>query len=332
MTSVVDKLNRPIRDLRLSITDRCNFRCTYCMPKDQQFKFLKREELLSYEEIERYLKLMVQLGVEKVKLTGGEPLLRKDVCTLVEKLAAIDGINDLAMVTNGVRLVNLADQLKSAGLQRLTVSLDCLDPQTFLEVSGDRGSVEEVLKGLDAARRAGFENIKINTVIQKGLNDSSILEMAEFGRKEGYTIRFIEFMDVGNVNQWQASSVINLKDMIAQINEQYPLEPTTANYTGEVAKRYSYKDGKGEIGIISSISQPFCGDCHRGRITADGHFYKCLFAKEGIDIKSLLRSDLSDEELLNKFAAIWQLRDDQYSVKRAELKDTEKAEMFHIGG
>ena len=333
MIQVKDKFNRPLRDLRLSVTDRCNFRCNYCMPATQQFKFMKKQELLTFEEIERFVKIIVQLGVEKIKITGGEPLIRKDLEVLVTKIKAIPEIKDLALVTNGVQLPEKAQVLRDAGLDRITVSLDSLDPDNFLKISGDRGSVDEVLNGIQAAKDAGFGQIKINTVIQKDINENAIIDIAKFGRDNGHIIRYIEFMDVGNVNKWDRSKVVTSKETLERIYAKYPLSPIDPNYRGEVAKRYAYDDSKGEIGLISSISQAFCGDCHRGRISSDGQFYKCLFASKKFDCKVLLRKGLTDKQILRALSGLWEFRDDRYSALRLEQKDGgDKAEMFQIGG
>ncbi|HEX7914569.1 MAG TPA: GTP 3',8-cyclase MoaA, partial [Rudaea sp.] len=276
-----DALARPLRDLRISVIDRCNFRCPYCMPEDQyaqDYEFLSKDQRLRFEEIERLARAFAALGVRKLRLTGGEPLLRRDLPHLVEQLARISGIDDIAMTTNGVLLPKFAQVLRDAGLHRLTVSLDTLDADTFRKLSGGRGEVAEVLAGIEAAERAGFSKIKLNCVVMRGVNDAQVLDLVERFRGTGYIVRFIEYMDVGTVNHWRGDAVVPSAELIARIGARWPLESLQPNYRGEVAERYRFADGAGEVGFISSVSQPFCGDCSRARLSADGKLYTCLFA------------------------------------------------------
>ncbi len=316
---IYDKLNRPIHDLRISVIDRCNFRCPYCMPdqESKHYSFLKKEEWLTFEEILRLVGLFVQVGVKKVRLTGGEPLLRPKLADLVQELSHISGIEDLALTTNGSLLEASAHELKKSGLKRLTVSLDTLDSRIFKHLSGQKGSVSDVLNGIKAAENAGFESIKINVVIQKGVNDTKLLDLVEYFRGTKHVIRFIEYMDVGNCNHWESRYVVPSKEILAVIQEKYPLKPLDSNYYGEVAERYEFLDGQGEIGFISSVSQPFCQSCTRARLSTDGKFYTCLFASDGTDLRALLRQGASDEVLLNTIKTVWQKRTDRYS----ELRD-----------
>ncbi|WP_016886388.1 GTP 3',8-cyclase MoaA [Bacillus licheniformis] len=334
---VLDQKSRPLRDLRISVTDRCNLRCTYCMPAEifgQDYPFLPKGELLSFEELERLAKLFVhQFGVEKIRLTGGEPLMRKDMPELVWKLAGIKGIRDIAMTTNGVLLPVYADKLKKAGLKRVTVSLDSLDDERFKSINGRGVSVSKVLAGIEAAKKAGL-GVKINMVVQKGVNEKDILPMARYFKEKGHILRFIEFMDVGNTNEWNRQSVVAKADIIRIINEDMPIEPIDPNYEGEVAKRYRYLDGSGEIGFISSVSDAFCTTCNRARLSAKGELFTCLFASSGFDLRTLIRSGQTDQELAEAIGTVWRNRDDQYSLDRALAKAVprKKVEMSYIGG
>lgn len=337
-SEVVDKLGRPIKDLRISVTDQCNFRCSYCMPAEifgPDYPFLKKSELLSYEEIIDITKSFVSLGVEKIRLTGGEPLMRKDLPVLVKMLNDIDGVKDIALTTNGVLLPNYASQLKAAGLQRVNISLDALDDDLFGKMNGRNIKVSAVLKGIEAAEQAGLE-IKINMVVKKGTNDSQVVPMARYFKEKGHILRFIEFMDVGNSNGWNLKEVLSKKDIIHLINAEMPLDPIDPNYFGEVATRYRYADSKSEIGVISSVTDSFCSSCTRARLSADGKIYTCLFAGKGFDIRSIIRSNVSSDQLTEKIKQVWVARDDRYSDERMELKKQgnkkRKIEMSYIGG
>jgi len=333
-----DTLARPLRDLRISVIDRCNFRCPYCMPEDQyaqDYEFLSKDQRLRFEEIERLAHAFVALGVRKLRLTGGEPLLRRDLPHLVEQLARIPGVEDIAMTTNGVLLPKFAQALRDAGLHRLTVSLDTLDAATFRTLSGGRGEVAEVLAGIEAAERAGFDRIKLNCVVMRGVNDAQALDLVERFRGTGHIVRFIEYMDVGTVNHWCGDAVVPSSELIARIGARWPLESLQPNYRGEVAERYRFTDGAGEVGFISSVSQPFCGDCSRARLSADGKLYTCLFARLGYDLREPLRAGISDEELAALIARRWTQRGDRYSEQRAELRargEQKHVEMFAVGG
>ena len=336
---ILDRLNRPIHDLRISVIDRCNFRCTYCMPEreySEHYQFLKKEEWLNFDEIFRLTKLFVSLGVMKVRLTGGEPLLRLGLSDLIQRLTQIPAIEDLALTTNGSHLRQQAKMLKDSGLKRLTVSLDTLDEEIFYAMSGNLGSVGEILEGIKEAERVGFKNIKINVVIQKGINDHAILDLVKYFKGTGHIIRFIEYMDVGNCNHWKSEFVVPSAKIVGRIHAVFPLKPVKANYAGEVASRYQYLDGGGEIGFISSVTQPFCGSCSRARLSTDGKIYTCLFAGQGTDLRSALRNNASDEELLSIIRNVWKNREDRYSETRSRLSashvSTHKVEMFQIGG
>ena len=335
-TIIYDKLFRPIHDLRVSVIDRCNFRCNYCMPQEhfhEKYTFLNKEEWLQFGEIVRLVKLFTSRGVSKVRITGGEPLLREELFELVHLLAAMTEIDDLALTTNGFFLKKQARRLKAAGLHRLTVSLDTLDEKIFSKINGGKGSVREVLNGIREAEACGFGSVKINTVIQRGVNDSTVLDLIEYFRGSPHIIRFIEYMDVGNKNHWSKDKVVSSKEIIDLIGQKYPLKTVTQNYFGEVAERYEYADGKGEIGFVSSISQPFCSSCTRARLSADGKFFTCLFASEGIDLRTPLRQRASDEELLSIIDATWQKREDRYSERRfSNTAPKKKIEMYQIGG
>src|SRR5579862_471398 len=296
-----DTLGRPLRDLRISVMDRCNFRCPYCMPREkyhERYKFLSSHERLSFDEIVRLARLFVKLGVRKLRLTGGEPLLRTNLSDLIGDLTAIPGVEDVALTTNGVLLARHAAELKAAGLRRITVSLDSLDPALFARMSGGFGGLEDVLDGIDHARSAGLDPIKVNAVIQRGVNDHTALDLVEHFRGTGVIVRFIEYMDVGNRNAWREDLVVPSKELAARIAERWPLEPRERAYRGEVAERYRFVDGKGEVGFISSVTQPFCGDCSRARLSSDGVIYTCLFATHGTSLRERLRNGASDEELL----------------------------------
>ena len=333
-----DTLARPLRDLRISVIDRCNFRCPYCMPEDQfadDAVFLSKNERLRFEEIERIARAFVASGVRKLRLTGGEPLLRRELPRLVSMLRQIPQVEDIALTTNGVLLPRFAAALREAGLMRLTVSLDTLDEATFRKLSGGRGEVSEVLAGIAAAEAAGFGPIKLNCVVMRGVNDTQVLDLIERFRGTGHIVRFIEYMDVGTLNQWQGELVVPSAELIERIARRWPIRPLERNYRGEVAERYAFDDGAGEIGFISSVSQPFCGDCSRARLSADGKMYTCLFARDGHDLRLPLRAGASDEELIALIGKHWTARSDRYSERRAELRalgDSSKVEMFTIGG
>ncbi len=333
---IQDKFERPLRDLRISVTDRCNFRCPYCMPAEifgERYRFLTRAQLLSFEEITRLTRIFVRLGVVKVRLTGGEPLARQQVEKLVAMLAEIGGIEDVAMTTNGVLLPSKAALLRDAGLQRMTVSLDSLDDEIFRAMNGNRAGVDEVLKGIESAERAGFSPIKINTVVKRSVNDHTIIDLARYFKARGHIVRFIEYMDVGTLNDWKPEHVVPGQEIVERINAEMPLEPVGSNYHGEVAKRYRYCDGSGEIGLITSVTQPFCGACSRVRLSAEGKLYTCLFTAKGTDLRSPLREGASNEELETLIREIWGGRDDRYSEQRASITGLrDKVEMYHIGG
>ncbi len=338
----IDTLGRVVRDLRISVTDRCNFRCPYCMPAEifgERYEFLKREEILAFEEIVRLTRLFTEFGVRKVRITGGEPLVRSDVTHLIEELAAIPGVADLAMTTNGFLLPRYAHELRRAGLDRLTVSLDALDDEVFGQMSGRPYGPEKVLEGIEAARDAGFSPLKINVVVQRGVNEHTIVESAEHFRGTGDIVRFIEFMDVGNLNDWDLSQVVSGKEIVDAISSVYPLEPIDANYAGEVASRYRYLDGEGEIGVITSVTQPFCGDCTRARLTTEGRLVTCLFATSGTDLKGPMRAGADDHDLIEIIERVWSNRRDRYSELRSSNTDLavvgggrQKIEMFRLGG
>ena len=334
-TDPLDTLGRPLHDLRISVTDRCNFRCVYCMPREvfgKDFQFLPRAEILTFEEIERLVRIFVSLGVRKIRLTGGEPLVRRDLERLVEKLAKIGDL-DLTLTTNGSLLAQKARALADAGLRRVTVSLDSLDDATFKQMNDSDFPVAKVLAGIEAAHAAGLAPIKINMVTKRGVNESSIVPMARYFKGTGMTLRFIEFMDVGSTNGWRLDDVVPAREIVAMIDREMPLEPVQAGYRGEVAARYRYRDGGGEIGVISSVTQPFCADCTRARLSADGSLYTCLFATQGHDLRALVRSDATDSEIADSIAAIWTARDDRYSELRSEeTAGLKKIEMSFIGG
>jgi cyclic pyranopterin phosphate synthase len=331
-----DTLNRPLRDLRISITDRCNFRCTYCMPKEvfgRDFPFLPRTELLTFEEITRLSHIFVDHGVEKIRLTGGEPLLRKDVERLIEMLGQIEGLKDLTLTTNGSLLARKVDALKAAGLQRVTVSLDSLDNSVFTAMNDVGFPVERVLEGIEAADRAGLRPVKINMVVKRGVNDHQVVDMARHFRGTGHIVRFIEFMDVGHTNGWKMDQVVPAAEIIRLIDARWPLEPVEPNYRGEVANRYRYRDGQGEIGVIASVTQAFCRTCSRARLSADGKLFTCLFGIGGHDFRALLRQGCSDAEIDHFLQSVWRVRADRYSeVRTARTVTLPKVEMSYIGG
>ena len=335
MERLLDRLGRPIRDLRISVTDRCNFRCVYCMPKEvfgRDHPFLPRTELLSFEEIARLARLLAGLGVEKVRITGGEPLVRRDVETLVGMLAGIPGL-DLTLTTNGALLAQKAQALRDAGLDRITVSLDSLDDATFRAMNDVDFPVARVLAGIDAALAAGLDPVKVNVVVKRGVNDDGVVAMARAFRGTEVVVRFIEYMDVGHTNGWRLDDVVPAAEIVAAIDAEHPLEPVEPSYRGEVANRWRYQDGSGEVGVISSVTQPFCGECTRARLSADGRVYTCLFAVQGHDLRALLRGGASDEELTAAIADIWRAREDRYSeLRSAETADLPKVEMSFIGG
>ena len=334
-----DALRRPLHDLRISVLDQCNFRCPYCMPEDEfhaDYEFLNRQQRLSYEEILRIAGVAARLGVSKLRLTGGEPLLDKRIPDLVEGLAAIRGIDDLALTTNGMLLAPMAEKLAAAGLHRVTISLDSLDEDVFRRMSGGRGDLSRVLDGVSAAQSAGLSPIKINVVVQRGVNDHTVLDLLEHFRGSGHIVRLIEFMDVGNRNGWRLDQVVPSRQLLQQVRERWPLRRVDQNYPGEVARRYKYVDGAGEIGFISSVTEPFCGNCSRARLSADGMLYTCLFANQGTDLRESLRNDADDEELTDILSQIWLQRADRYSeLRRPELAEAHvlrKVEMYRIGG
>ena len=338
--SPADKLGRPLRDLRISVTDRCQFRCTYCMPREvfgRDFAFLPRAELLTFEELTRIAQVFAGLGVRKLRLTGGEPLLRRDLEHLVAMLAAIDGIQDIALTTNGALLAPKAPALVAAGLRRVTVSLDALDDATFMALNDANFPVARVLEAIAAAADAGLAPVKVNMVVRRGCNEQSILPMAEHFRGSGHVLRFIEYMDVGTTNGWRLDEVFPAAQIIELIGKQWPVEPVAPTYPGEVASRWRYRDGAGEIGIIASVTQPFCRGCTRARLSADGKLYTCLFGEKGHDLRGILRAGAGDQELREQVAAIWTRRADRYSELRSrqtarEQTVSRKVEMSHIGG
>ncbi len=333
MSDPLDTLGRPLRDLRISVTDRCNFRCVYCMPKEvfgQGYRFLDRKELLSFEEITRVARIAVGLGVNKLRLTGGEPLLRRDLERLIEQLAGL-GV-ELTLTTNASLLARKAQTLADAGLDRLTVSLDSLDDETFRAMNDVDFSVERVLEGIAAAAAAGLP-VKVNAVVKRGLNDDGIVDLARTFRELGHTLRFIEYMDVGATNGWRLDDVVPAREIVERVGAVFPLEPAEANYRGEVAQRWRYADGRGELGVIASVTQPFCGDCTRARISAEGRVYTCLFGVRGHDLRALLRSGAGDDAVEAALARIWTARGDRYSdLRSARTEGLPRVEMSYIGG
>ncbi len=333
---ITDRLHRPLQDLRISVTDQCNFRCTYCMPKEifgPDYPFLTPTELLSFDEIVRIASQFARAGVEKIRITGGEPLLRKNLPDLLKRLRAIEGIRDIALTTNGVLLPKMAVFLKQAGMDRVTVSLDTLDDDLFGYINGRGVGVSPVLKGIEAAHEAGLA-VKINMMVKKGINDKAILPMARYFKNTPFVLRFIEYMDVGTSNGWNWDEVVSKNEILNMIDSEMPLKPVDRKYYGEVAKRYQYADGQGEIGIISSISDTFCSTCTRARLSADGKVYTCLFTGKGTDLKEFVREGASDEDLYNRIVQIWRNRSDRYSDERKEqgMSERKKIEMSYIGG
>ena len=332
---LTDTLNRPLRDLRISVTDRCNFRCVYCMPKEvfgSDYQFLERSQILSFEEITRLARIFVAHGVRKIRLTGGEPLVRRDLYQLVSMLSSLPDL-DLTLTTNGSLLAKQAQKLKNAGLKRVTVSLDSLDDAVFKAMNDVDFPVEKVLEGIEAAASAGLGPIKVNMVVKRGLNESSILPMARYFRAKGHILRFIEYMDVGHSNGWRMNDVVSAAEIIKMIDAEIPLEPLDPNYRGEVAERWRYKDGSGEVGVIASVTQAFCSTCNRARISAEGKLYTCLFAVKGHDLRDLMRGGATDDEISRSIAHVWGKRTDRYSELRSENTiDLPKVEMSHIGG
>ncbi len=331
-----DQLQRPLRDLRISVTDRCNFRCPYCMPReryDEHYKFLKSAERLTFDEIIRLTRLFLSLGVQKLRITGGEPLLRAGLTDLIGDLTTLPGVEDIALTTNGVLLAQHAVALRAAGLRRVTVSLDSLDPAIFARMAGNLGAPGEVLEGIAAAQRAGLAPIKVNVVVQRGVNDHTLLNMIEHFRGTGIVTRFIEYMDVGNRNDWHADQVVPSRELIAMIGARWPIEVVDAQYRGEVAKRYRFVDGAGELGFISSVTQPFCGDCSRARLSSNGVLYGCLFATGGLDLRAPLRAGASDVEILDMINGFWLRRTDRYSELRGRADvHGARVEMNTMGG
>jgi cyclic pyranopterin phosphate synthase len=332
-----DRLARPLRDLRISVIDRCNFRCPYCMPEERfprDAGFLPASQRLSAAEIEHLARVFIGLGVDKLRLTGGEPLLRRDLPEIVARLAALEGVRDLALTTNGVLLPGLADALRAAGLKRLTVSLDALDPALFARMSGGRGSVAQVLAGIAAAERAGFAALKINTVVMRGVNDGEVIALLERFRFTSHVVRLIEYMDVGTCNAWDRALVVPSAELVERISARWPLVAIGRNYAGEVAERYAYADGGGEIGFVSSVTRAFCGDCHRARLSADGALFTCLFASAGTDLRGPLRAGCDDATLRELVSRVWSQREDRYSELRSEapVGSEGRIEMYRIGG
>lgn len=334
-----DALARPLHDLRISLLDRCNFRCPYCMPENEfheGYEFLSKRDRLTHEEIVHIARVATSLGVSKLRLTGGEPLLDKHLPSLVETLATLPGVDDLALTTNAMLLAPRAQPLKDAGLHRVTISLDSLDPQVFAAMSGGRGNLAQVLDGIAAAEQAGLSPIKINVVVQRGVNDHTVIDLLQHFRGSGHIVRLIEFMDVGNRNGWRMEQVVPSRDLLAQVQKRWPVRPVGRNYPGEVARRYEYVDGAGEIGFISSVTEPFCGSCSRARLSAEGVLYTCLFATHGTDLREPLRNGADDEELKDILSQIWLQRADRYSeLRRPEVAaehHLSKVEMYRIGG
>ena len=337
LQTVHDTMGRPIRDLRISVTDRCNFRCPYCMPAEvygERYRFLPKGALLTYEEITRLTRLLVRLGVTKVRVTGGEPLVRSEVEVLIAMLAGVDGIEDLTITTNGYLLAGHAQALKDAGLHRVTVSMDSLDPDVFAAMNGRGFAPQWVLDGIAAAAAAGLQPIKINTVVQRGVNDQGVVDMARYFQGTGHIVRFIEYMDVGNLNGWRRDQVVPSAELVERINAQLPIRSLEPSYRGEVAERYAYEDGSGEIGFISSVTQPFCGDCTRVRLSPEGQVVTCLFATTGQDVRGPMRNGATDEELLSLLMGQWGARTDRYSELRASMTGPgpRKIEMYQLGG
>ena len=337
-----DRFKRPLRDLRISVTDKCNFRCPYCMPAEifgEKYPFLAREEILNFEEVERLVRIFLEFGVEKLRITGGEPLLRHGLHDLIASLRALDENLDIAMTTNGSLLPRWAPAMAEAGLSRVTVSLDSLDPDVFHRMNGERFSVDRVLEGIAAAEENGLGPIKVNCVVQRGVNDHGLVDLARHFHGTGHILRFIEFMDVGTLNSWNMDEVVTGAEIVERINAELPIEPADANYSGEVASRWRYADGGGEVGVITSVSAPFCGDCSRARLTTEGSLVTCLFADGGVDFRELLRGGASDDAIRDLIRSTWTTRTDRYSEERSGLLQVdgttpkrERVEMYHIGG
>lgn len=332
---ILDRLDRPLHDLRISVTDRCNFRCTYCMPKEvfgKDYQFLPRTAVLSFEEIERLARLFNAHGVQKFRLTGGEPLMRRGIETLIEMLATIPDV-DIALTTNGSFPLGRIQSLKNAGLRRMTVSLDSLDDEIFMAMNDVNFPVERVLEWIEASGEAGFSPVKINMVVKRGVNEQSILPMAQYFREKGHILRFIEYMDVGATNGWRMDDVVSAREIYEMINKEMPIEPTNPNYFGEVAERWQYTDGGGEIGIIASVTQAFCRTCTRARLSAEGKLFTCLFAIQGFDFRAMLRDGASDRDIYEAIEKVWRRRADRYSEIRTEnSRPSRKIEMSYIGG
>lgn len=335
---VRDQFKRPLRDLRISVTDRCNFRCTYCMPAEifgESYKFLPKVQILSFEEIVRLTRIIVKLGAVKVRITGGEPLVREELEKLIAMLYQIEGVDDLTLTTNGFLLPQKAQALKDAGLNRITVSLDSLDETVFRKMNGNRSSVQKVLDGIEAAEKAGLHPIKINAVVQRGVNDHTVVDLARWAKDKGYILRFIEYMDVGNKNGWRMDEVVPARELVERIDAVMPLEQIERNYKSEVALRYRYRDGAGEIGMIASVTMPFCGACSRMRLSPEGEIYTCLFATQGTSLRDPMRGGASDDEIEQIIRGTWGERIDRYSEMRFLETDQPrepKVEMYHIGG
>ena len=333
---VVDPMNRPLGALRISVTDRCNYRCTYCMPREAfgaDHPFLPKDQVLTFEEIERLARVFVGLGVRKIRLTGGEPLLRRELPDLIQKLAAIPGLEDLAMTTNGALLAGMADSLRKAGLKRLTMSLDTLDPERFRKLCDTPVPLAQVMSGLEAAIAAGFPPPKLNCVMQRGVNEDEVEALAAYARERGHALRFIEFMDVGTTNGWNLDAVVPSAELQARVHARWPLEPVGEPLAGRVAERWRYVDGKGEVGFISSVTAPFCGGCDRARLSAEGRLYTCLFAAEGLDLRGFLRAGHSDGEVAAVLTALWGRREDRYSELRTQATPRlPRVEMSRMGG
>ena len=334
---VTDRFSRPVRDLRISVTDRCNFRCTYCMPAEiygERYQFLSRADLLTFEEITRLTRVIVGLGAVKVRLTGGEPLVRNNLQDLVRMLSSVEGVQDLTLTTNGYLLPQKIGPLKEAGLRRVTISLDTLDDGIFRQMNGRNFGTAKVLEGIEAAEKEGFSPLKINSVVQRGVNDHTIVELARHFKERGHIVRFIEYMDVGTRNGWRMDEVVPADEIVEMIDAEMPLEPLEPNYAGEVALRYRYRDRDGEIGLIASVTKPFCGDCTRVRLSPEGSVYTCLFAAAGTDMRGPMREGATDDDLEDLLRRRWRARDDRYSEERTSLTEPrrKKVEMYHIGG
>ena len=335
---VIDTFNRPLKDLRISVTDRCNFRCTYCMPMDE-YEWIDKKEILSFEEITRLAKLSIEFGVEKIRLTGGEPLVRQDLPVLIEKLAGLDGLKDLCLTTNGALLSERIDALNAAGLKRINISVDTLDANKFKRMT-KRGDLSKVFDGIFAAKQAGLTPIKLNAVIERGVNDDDIIPLVEFAREQGFAMRFIEYMDVGNANNWTSAKLVSKKEIIETIHARYPLREVGRDQGSAPSVDYEFVDGAGDIGVIASVTEPFCGSCTRLRLTADGKFVTCLFSRFGHDIKTLLRGGATDDEIRTFLGSLWQKRTDRYSIERLDAinsanydpKRHRKIEMISLGG